>query len=93
MALITGLGLSFNEGTGARQRLLTALVSGLYRAALNRADMVVFQNRDDLALFRERAILGAGAQTRVVDGSGIDLDRFARVPLPDGRCASCWSRG
>ncbi|MEH6660525.1 MAG: glycosyltransferase family 4 protein [Parasphingorhabdus sp.] len=84
VALITGLGLSFNEGNGAKQRLLTALVSGLYRMALNRADTVVFQNRDDLALFRDRAILGTDAKTKVVDGSGIDLDRFARVPLPDG---------
>ncbi|ASK89166.1 glycosyltransferase family 4 protein [Sphingorhabdus sp. SMR4y] len=84
VALITGLGLSFNEGKGAKQRLLTALVSGLYRAALKRAETVVFQNRDDLALFRDRTILSAAAQTRVVDGSGIDLDRFARAPLPDG---------
>lgn len=84
VALITGLGLSFNEGKRAKQRLLTALVSRLYRTALNRADTVVFQNRDDLALFRDRAILGTDAKTTVVDGSGIDLDRFSRAPLPDG---------
>jgi glycosyltransferase involved in cell wall biosynthesis len=84
VALITGLGLSFNEGDGMKQRLLTALVSRLYRTALRRAETVVFQNRDDLALFRDRAILGTEAQARVVDGSGIDLDRFARVPLPEG---------
>jgi glycosyltransferase involved in cell wall biosynthesis len=84
VALIPGLGLSFNEGDGAKQRLLMALVSAMYRTALRRAETVVFQNRDDLALFRDRSILDVGARTQVVDGSGVDLDHFTRAPLPDG---------
>jgi glycosyltransferase involved in cell wall biosynthesis len=84
IALITGLGLAFNEGGGAKQRMLKALVSGLYRAALCRADVVIFQNRDDLALFRQAGILNSEVKTRVVDGSGVDMIHFARVPVPDG---------
>ncbi|MDT0684524.1 glycosyltransferase family 4 protein [Roseicyclus sp. F158] len=84
IALITGLGLAFNEEGGTKQRLLKALVSGLYRTALRRADVVIFQNQDDLALFRQAGILGPGTQTRVVNGSGVDMTHFARVPVPDG---------
>ena len=84
IALITGLGLSFNDGTGVKQGLLRALVSCLYHIALRCAHVVVFQNRDDLSLFQERAILATNARAQVVDGSGIDLTHFSRTPLPEG---------
>lgn len=82
VALITGLGHAFGDGVSARQRMLQMVVARLYKRALRRAHVVIFQNRDDLALFCERGILRPGADARVVDGSGVDLDHFVSAPLP-----------
>ena len=78
---IAGLGATFGED-GAMARLMMAL----YRVALARARRVFFQNPDDAALFAERGVIRHG-RTEVLPGSGVDLARFAPVPLPaeDGR--------
>uniref|UniRef100_UPI0025E396F7 sugar transferase n=1 Tax=Deinococcus sp. TaxID=47478 RepID=UPI0025E396F7 len=80
-ALVTGLGYSF-QGAGMRRRLLSALTAGLYRTALHGARRVIFQNPDDWALFVERKLVTV-AQTALVNGSGVDLNQFAPVPLPE----------
>ena len=79
-ALITGLGYAF-QGEGKRN-MLRAMVQHLYRAALVRATLVIFQNRDDLCLFQKRGILMSHTSACVVNGSGVDLDHFAMKPLP-----------
>ena len=79
-ALITGLGYAF-QGGGQRSQL-QSLVQRLYSFALARADHVFFQNPDDLALFQERGILQRNVLVSVVNGSGVDLDRFPLSPLP-----------
>lgn len=82
-ALITGLGYAFQPGGGGRAGV-RGVVRRLYRAALARAETVLFQNADDLALFRQSEILAPGARTVVVDGSGVDLDAFPERPVPPG---------
>lgn len=79
-ALITGLGYAF-QGEGKRSNL-QALVQHLYRMAISRATLVFFQNSDDMGLFLERGILQPHTSACVVNGSGVDLDRFAMKPLP-----------
>jgi len=81
-ALITGLGYAF-QGDGRRGKL-EAVVQRLYALALRRVDKVFFQNPDDESLFRQRRILSAGTPSCVVNGSGIDLGGFSKVPLPTG---------
>lgn len=81
-ALITGLGYAFQQqGEG---RALQALVQRLYALALARVQTVFFQNPDDEALFRQRALVTPGARTCVVNGSGVDVAAFAVAPLPPG---------
>ena len=53
----------------------------LYRQALPRSAQVLFQNADDLELFRNRNLLGS-TPFSVVAGSGIDLEHFAPSALP-----------
>ena len=85
VSLITGVGFAFTEqGGNLRRRLVRRLATILYRAALARSDLVLFQNRDDQALFRELGLLAPGQATEVIDGSGVDIDRFAPTPTPDG---------
>lgn len=75
---VTGLGTAFLS-SGILQRL----AEHLYRAAFRPLSTVFFQNNDDRDLFVARGLVRP-IQTRVLPGSGINLARFAPVPLPDG---------
>lgn len=83
VALVTGLGYAFLPGRGAG-RMLTKLVARLgYRFALRSAHVAIFQNADDLALFRRQGLLGRTA-AGLVNGSGVDLADFHQAPPPSG---------
>ena len=75
---VSGLGTAF-LGSG----LLARFVGLLYRVAFARAHVIFFQNGDDRALFVERRLVRA-EQARLLPGSGIDLDHYRQVPLPEG---------
>ena len=81
-ALVTGLGYAFQQqGQGSA---LQAVVQRLYSMALARVHTVFFQNPDDEALFRQRALVAPGAHTCVVNGSGVDVGAFTVAPLRPG---------
>jgi glycosyltransferase involved in cell wall biosynthesis len=80
VSLITGLGYAFTDGPGSKRRLVRRIASFLYRRALARSDMVLFQNPDDQALFQALGLLRAGHPTAIVNGSGVDIDFFAAAP-------------
>jgi glycosyltransferase involved in cell wall biosynthesis len=82
VALVTGLGFAFTEGGGLKRRLAKAVATLLYRRAFRRSRSIIFQNPDDRAHFEQLRIVPPGADVTVVNGSGIDLDRFRRAPLP-----------
>jgi len=82
-AMVTGLGYAFTGG-GLRRRLVRAAATRLYRAAMAACDVVFFQNSDDRAELDRLGIIPAGAELRLVAGSGVDLARFAPQPLPAG---------
>lgn len=68
---VSGLGTAFiNPGP------LSTLVGGLYRLAFRKCRIVFFQNAEDRELFVDRKIVRLG-QTRLLPGSGVDLDRFS----------------
>ncbi|HET7708185.1 MAG TPA: glycosyltransferase family 4 protein [Sphingomicrobium sp.] len=75
---ISGLGTMF-LGQGWKSRLAKAL----YRVALARSKVVFFQNRDDREIFIKARAVSAD-QSRLIPGSGIDLDHYAPMPLPGG---------
>lgn len=81
-ALITGLGFAFQDSR--KRGLLAEVVERLYRLALRRVEKVFFQNPDDEALFRLRGILRSGVPRVILNGSGVDLERFALSPIPLG---------
>lgn len=74
---ITGLGTIFIQ-----ENRTTKLVEILYRLALRKARVVLFQNHDDLAVFVNRALV-AQKITSVVPGSGVDLKYFPFTPKND----------
>lgn len=86
-ALITGLGYAFTGTARGKRALVQRLAQALYRIGLRRAAGVIFQNPDDAAEFRDRGLLPAGIRPVIVNGSGVDLDQFPVVPLPEGPCS------
>jgi glycosyltransferase involved in cell wall biosynthesis len=82
VSLITGVGYAFTAGRELKRLVSRAMASVLYRIALSRSDEIIFQNPDDEALFRKLRLIGVNRQSRLVNGSGIDLDHFSPVPLP-----------
>ena len=83
-ALITGLGYAFTGEAQGRRRVVQQIARRLYRLALARATAIIFQNRDDAALFGSLGLLPRQVPVSVVSGSGIDLGRFPPRPLPGG---------
>ena len=82
-AMITGVGSALGAEQG-KGRLVSLVMRGLYAAALRQAQLVFFQNPDDEALFRRLGLLGRAARVERTNGSGVDLERFAPAPLPQG---------
>ncbi|MDO4905415.1 MAG: glycosyltransferase family 4 protein [Lautropia sp.] len=80
--MITGLGFAFHGGSRLRDAL-TGVASTLYRQAMVPVSTVIFQNPDDRALFLEKGFVAA-EKTKIVNGSGVNLEQYARVPLPPG---------
>jgi glycosyltransferase involved in cell wall biosynthesis len=83
-ALCTGLGYVFVPGGGLRKRLLRGLSVQLYRQALKGARGVFVYNRADAGEFRRNRLTGPGTWLGTVPGSGVNLERFAPLPLPPG---------
>lgn len=82
-SLITGLGYAFVDTTRGG-RLTRWLVRMLYRVALRFNRRVLFQNRDDLALFLSLGLIRSEVQAVVVNGSGVDVEHFSVQSLPPG---------
>ena len=82
VSLITGADYAFTGGRELKRLISRAVAAPLYRLALARSDAVIFQTRDDEALFRELRIVPPDRGTEIVNGSGIDLDYFTPAPLP-----------
>jgi glycosyltransferase involved in cell wall biosynthesis len=83
VSLITGAGYAFTGGLEPKRIISRAVASLLYRIALTRSDVVIFQNRDDEKLFRDLRLVSRNRETHIVNGSGIDLRHFAPAPLPE----------
>jgi len=69
---ITGLGTVFIKKT-----LLSKLVIRLYKFALYSSECVFFQNEDDLKLFKNNKIIKNSTLTKILPGSGVDINKFS----------------
>lgn len=85
VALVTGLGIFFTDTghTTLKTWIMKLLVHALYRQATNRNWRVVFQNQDDVTDFRMAGCLTDLSKVRMTNGSGIDLEHYRPVPLPE----------
>jgi glycosyltransferase involved in cell wall biosynthesis len=73
---ISGLGQAFSEESKATGYL----AKFLYWASLRYSAHVFFQNEDDRTLFIDAGLI-RNDRTSVVPGSGVDVERFAPLPM------------
>ena len=75
ISLITGLGFTFT-GASTKAKILQKVAEFLYRRSIRKNKMVIFQNKDDQKLFERLGILESHQKTYVVNGSGVNLNRY-----------------
>ncbi|TDQ31163.1 glycosyltransferase family 4 protein [Zeaxanthinibacter enoshimensis] len=75
VSLITGLGFTFSA-ISPKAKLLQNVTQIMYRYALKFNQTVIFQNIDDQALFKEKNIINGKSKSYVVNGSGINLNKY-----------------
>ncbi|MCK0159317.1 glycosyltransferase family 4 protein [Allomuricauda sp. F6463D] len=75
ISLITGLGFTFS-GASTKANILQQITKRLYRYALRKNKLVIFQNEDDKQLFLEKRIISKKQKTDIVNGSGVNLNRY-----------------
>lgn len=81
VAMVTGLGRVYTSKS-LKTRAVKLITKLLYKRAFSRCDKVIFQNPDDIReLLRERYL--PEEKTALVNGSGVNMERFARSELPE----------
>ncbi len=77
-SMITGLGYAFT-GESWKQRCVGFLMARLYQMAAKLNQRLIFQNPDDLAMFQALEIVKKETRTTIVNGSGVDIEKYASV--------------
>lgn len=80
-SMIPGLGYVFT-GSEGKENILKKLVKLLYKKALKNNKAVFFQNPDDMEFFKSEKILGNVTKAVLINGSGVNLDKFYYVHPP-----------
>jgi len=79
---ITGLGYVFTDPSN-KNKTLKSLILKLYKFAFRQARIkIIFQNADDQQFFLQHAIIDV-RKTMLAPGSGIDMDYYKELPLPE----------
>lgn len=79
-SLMSGLG-SIYRSDSIKTKLIRVLMDRLYKNAFRCSKYVIFQNHDDQAFFVEKGLVDEN-KTIIVNGSGVDTERFEESPLP-----------
>lgn len=84
VAAVSGLGTVFGAKS-VTERMRRWLVTRLYYSALKQSNLsVIFQNTDDRStLVRARVV--QLKNTRMIRGSGVELDEYQHLPEPEGK--------
>lgn len=80
-AMVTGLGRVYTSNS-LKTKIIRLITKVLYSRAFRCCDKVIFQNGDDINELVEQKYL-TRSKTELVNGSGVNMERFARSPLPE----------
>lgn len=79
-AMITGLGYLFRSKSNG---IFTGVLKYIYGKSLNKADVIFFQNMDDLNTLIKSKVLSHKANAVCVNGSGVNLKHFHEEQFED----------
>lgn len=79
--IITGLGFHFINNN-FKTKFFRSIIKFLYKFSLNKAKVIIFQNKDDRNLFLSENIIKKFQKILIVNGSGINLKIFKKYKLP-----------
>lgn len=82
VSMVTGAGYAFTAKTG-KAKIIRAFVKFLYKIGFSCADRVVFQNEDDRDMFVREQRLLKEEKCALVNGSGVNTERFRTLPFPE----------
>lgn len=80
-AMVTGLGRVYGKG-GLKNKVLRLITKMLYTKAFKACDKVIFQNSDDVNELVKAGYLSKD-KTVVVNGSGVNMERFKKTEIPE----------
>ena len=80
-AMVTGAGYAFTAKT-TKAKIIKTIMSMLYKRAFRCADVAIFQNQDDLQQFVEEKLVNK-EKCRLVNGSGVNMEKFPQAPYPE----------
>lgn len=81
-AMITGLGYAFQTADNRAPSTTQKLIYSLYKKALPNCEKIIFQNPDDMGLFKQLKIIPTTMPTVLVNGSGVNIAQFEVMDLP-----------
>lgn len=88
--LIAGLGSIFLSDD-LKTRLVRKILVTEYKYGMRKTPKAFFQNEDDLGVFIKHGII-SGDRAVILNGSGVNLDKFPQKPLPEEFALLCISR-
>lgn len=80
-AMVTGAGYAFTAKT-AKAKMIKLIMSVLYKTAFACADIVIFQNSDDKDQFVKEKLVRED-KSKIVNGSGVNMEKFSVAPYPE----------
>lgn len=78
--LIAGLGSVF-RGTGIKNKIVKTIMKVEYKIACSCSKKMFFQNNDDKNEFISNGLINVD-KTVIINGSGVNLEKFQPAPLP-----------
>lgn len=81
VAMVTGAGYAFIAKT-AKAKVIKLIMSVLYKIGFMCANTVVFQNTDDKEQFVKEHLV-KDKKCKIVNGSGVNMEKFQKVPYPE----------
>jgi glycosyltransferase involved in cell wall biosynthesis len=83
-AMVAGRGMALLELPGIKPTILRYLTMLLLKISLEFAHGVVFQNEEDMEMFKQYRLIPRNTPLLRVFGSGVELDLFQPRELPEG---------
>lgn len=81
VSMVTGAGYAFTAKS-MKAKVIKLIMSILYKMAFACADIAIFQNRDDKDQFTKERLVRE-KKCKIVNGSGVNMEKFAPTPYPE----------